>query len=147
MRLIRPTKIQHFFLHDSYWMSPCIIMEKLNIFWLTSAEYILENVHADVAVVERMFALSISLQFKNWIIMIPPYTYHNFSSKKLGLWHRFEWFILVNLLPFAWNIVIKDPFFIIYNDILKKQVNALPWKKICYYGYEILFFTLIVWGT
>ena len=35
------------------------------------------------------------------------------------------------------NIVIKDPFFITWNGISKKQVISPLWKKICYYGFAI----------
>ena len=51
--------------------------------------------------------------------VISPYTQHNFSSRKLCLWGKQQRFILVNLLDFAVNIVIKDLFLVTHN-ILKK---------------------------
>ena len=46
-------------------------------------------------------------------------------------------FILLNALSFVLNIVIKNPFFVTYNDILEKWVISLPWKKSCCNKYMI----------
>ena len=51
--------------------------------------------------------------------------------------------IIVNLLPFALNTVIKHPFFVTHNAILENQVISLLWKK----TYTSLFFLLRVWVT
>ena len=51
----------------------------------------------------------------NYTAVIPPYKQHKFSAMKLYLWCRLRRF---NLVIFALNIVIKDPFFITCNDIL-----------------------------
>ena len=49
------------------------------------------------------------------------------------LWSRLQRFILINLLLFALNFAIKDPFFITCNDILEKLVIFLSWKKTSQY--------------
>ena len=69
--------------------------------------------------------------------MIPSYPQHIFSSMKFCLWDGQQRFILVNPQPFAFNMIIEDPFFITSNDILEIQVISLPWKKTCHYGYAI----------
>ena len=48
-----------------------------------------------------------------------------------------QWLILINLLPFTINIVIKDQFFVTYNDILEKRYFFLPWNKSYQNGYAI----------
>ena len=116
--------------HFSYWRVQGVFME---------------DFYAHFAAVEIMSALSVWLWFKNSKSIIPmilPYTQHNFSSMKLCLWSRLWKFILVNPLPFALNIVRKDPSFITCNDILEKWVISLPWKKTCCYGYVIFLILL-----
>ena len=82
-----------------------------------------------------------ALQFKNskgiswWLHHTKSITF-----MKLCFWSRLLRFIHVDPLPFALNIVIKDPFFITCNDIFEKLVISLPWKKICSYGYAIFHF-------
>ena len=83
----------------------------------------------------------------NNIVVIAPYTQHKFSSMKLHLWGKPRISIVVNALPFALNIVIKDLFFITCNDVLEKQVISLLWKKTCPYEQESFFFFLRVWGS
>ena len=79
--------------------------------------------------------------FKNskWIIL---QLYHHTHSITFLPWNssilvQLRRFIFVNPLSMALNIVIKDPFFISCNDILKKWVICLPWKKTFGYGYVI----------
>ena len=66
-----------------------------------------------------------------------------FSSVKLGLSGKLQTFILVNPLFFALKIVNKASFFITCNDILKKRVSFLLWKKNCGYEYVIFLILLI----
>ena len=70
--------------------------------------------------------------------VIPPYTQYNFSSVKLHLYSRLQRFIFVNLLSLKLNRIIKDPFFIICNNILEKLIISLSLKKTCYNGYAAL---------
>ena len=88
-----------------------------------------------------MCALSVWLQFKNskWIILRWSLYIHNiiFFHETPPLRHAAE-IHPNNPLPFALNIVIKDPFFVSCNDILEKRVISLPWKKNCRNGYAIL---------
>ena len=71
-----------------------------------------------------------------------PYAQHNFSSMKLHLWGRLQKFNLVNPLPFALRIVMKDPFFITCNNIFEKQVTEREFVEMDMQTY--LFFSLRV---
>ena len=58
--------------------------------------------------------------------VIPPYTHHNFSSRKFYFWGRLQRFILVNPLPFTFNIIIKDPFFYLERRLVS-GISDLPY--------------------
>ena len=74
--------------------------------------------------------------------MIQPYTQHNFASIKLCPWSKHQRFVFDSSLLFGLNIVIKDPFFITFNNIFENQVISLLWKKTCRYGYTIFLILL-----
>ena len=128
-------------------MWTCIIMEKYNVCPIDKSRrcfFIFS--YTSYNSWEYKSALRVWLQFKNskWIIpcMIPPYTQYSFSSMKFYFWDKLQWFILVNQLRFAKNIVIKDPFFDTYNDILETLVIFLPLKMTRSYGYMIFLILL-----
>ena len=83
---------------------------------------LLEDFHAHVSDVESMPALIVWLRFKNWKWIILRWSYHTNSIISTFILSRLRKFILFNRLPLELNIIIKDQFFVAYNDILEKLV-------------------------
>ena len=88
------------------------------------------------------FTLSVWLWIKNsnWILLWWSNYTHSISFFQLS--STFGLAAEIHPLPFALNIVIKDPFFITCYDILEKKVNSWPWNKTFGYRYAIFLILL-----
>ena len=71
-----------------------------------------------------------------WIVSIQPFGTVQNVPIIIG--------IIVALMSYTFvlYIVIKDLFFVTYDDILEKQVISFPWKISCHPGYVIFFIFL-----
>ena len=74
----------------------------------------------------------------NNTVVILPYIQHNFSSFGVDFAEIYS----CQFTAFTLNIVIKDPLFVTFYDILDKGVISLPWKKTCCYRYAIFLILL-----
>ena len=78
---------------------------------------------------------SVLLHFKNSKWIIPEWSRHKYSkivfSPKLRLLQRYQIFTLVSPLLFALNMVLKDQFFVTWNNIPKKQIISMLSMKSC----------------
>ena len=132
----------------------CVSLRSETFLLLTSVRHFLRRfLFTYCSCWEYKYAMSVWLLFKNSKMnntaVIPPYTNHNICSMMIKLWGKLWRFILVYPLPFALNIIIKDPFFVTCNHIFEEHVISLLWKKTCCYGYAIFLVLLSrrVWRT
>ena len=84
--------------------------------------------------------MSVWLWFKHSKWIIPRWSQHNFSSFKLCLCGRLLRFILINLLPFALNIVIKVIF-------LRNGSFLCLERRLVTMDMQSFLFLLSVWGS
>ena len=69
-----------------------------------------KDFHEQVATVESISPILVQKLKRNKTAMISTYIQNDFSSMKLRLLGRLRRFLLVNLLPFALNIIKNYPF-------------------------------------